>query len=56
MVYGDYDVDGVCSTTVIVEFLRRVGAEVHSMQTDVLKVMVSTKTPYSILPPKQRFW
>jgi len=28
MVYGDYDVDGVCSTTVIVEFLRQVGANV----------------------------
>ena len=27
-VYGDYDVDGVCSTTVIVEFLRQVGATV----------------------------
>lgn len=27
-VYGDYDVDGVCSTTVLVEFLRRVGAQV----------------------------
>ena len=24
-VYGDYDVDGVCSTTVLVEFLRQVG-------------------------------
>ncbi|MBT6178027.1 MAG: single-stranded-DNA-specific exonuclease RecJ [Deltaproteobacteria bacterium] len=27
-VYGDYDVDGVCSTTVLVEFLRQVGAVV----------------------------
>ena len=29
MVYGDYDVDGVCSTTVLVEFLRQVGAQVN---------------------------
>jgi single-stranded-DNA-specific exonuclease len=27
-VYGDYDVDGVCSTALIVEFLRRIGAKV----------------------------
>ncbi len=25
-IYGDYDVDGVCATTVLVEFLREVGA------------------------------
>ncbi|MEK7705845.1 MAG: single-stranded-DNA-specific exonuclease RecJ [Myxococcota bacterium] len=28
-VYGDYDVDGVCSTALLVEFLRQVGAEVR---------------------------
>lgn len=28
IVYGDYDVDGVCATTVLVEFLREVGARV----------------------------
>lgn len=28
MIYGDYDVDGVASTTVMVEFLTRVGARV----------------------------
>lgn len=27
-IYGDYDVDGVCATTVLVELLRRVGADV----------------------------
>jgi single-stranded-DNA-specific exonuclease len=27
-VYGDYDVDGVCATTVLVDFLQRVGAKV----------------------------
>ena len=27
VVYGDYDVDGVCSTAVIMDFLERVGAE-----------------------------
>jgi single-stranded-DNA-specific exonuclease len=27
-VYGDYDVDGVCSTSVLVDFLQRVGANV----------------------------
>ena len=28
VIYGDYDVDGVCSTTILVEFLRSVGATV----------------------------
>lgn len=28
VVWGDYDVDGVCSTTVVVDFLQRVGAKV----------------------------
>ncbi len=28
VVYGDYDVDGVCSATILVEFLTSVGAEV----------------------------
>ena len=28
-VYGDYDVDGVCSTAILVEFLRTVGADVE---------------------------
>jgi single-stranded-DNA-specific exonuclease len=27
-IYGDYDVDGVCATTVLVDFLRRVGGRV----------------------------
>ena len=27
VVYGDYDVDGVCSTTVLMDFLERVGAD-----------------------------
>src|SRR5262245_5665141 len=27
-VYGDYDVDGVCSTSVLVDFLAKVGADV----------------------------
>ncbi len=29
VVYGDYDVDGVCSTALLVEFLREVGANVE---------------------------
>lgn len=27
-IYGDYDVDGICSTSIIVEFLRKVNAKV----------------------------
>lgn len=29
VVYGDYDVDGVCATAILVEFLRGVGAQVN---------------------------
>lgn len=29
LVFGDYDVDGITSTTILVEFLRHFGADVH---------------------------
>ena len=34
IVYGDYDVDGVCSTAVILDFMKRVGAECDFLLPD----------------------
>ena len=34
VVYGDYDVDGVSSTALLLDFLERVGARVHALLPD----------------------
>ena len=45
VVYGDYDVDGVCSTAVIMDFLERVGAECGYLLPD------RHKDGYGLKPP-----
>ena len=45
VVYGDYDVDGVCSTTVLMDFLERVGADCDCLLPD------RHKDGYGLKPP-----
>ena len=45
VVYGDYDVDGVCSTAVIMDFLERVGADCDYLLPD------RHKDGYGLKPP-----
>ena len=45
VVYGDYDVDGVCSTAVILDFLERVGADCDYLLPD------RHKDGYGLKPP-----
>ena len=45
VVYGDYDVDGVCSTAVIMDFLERVGANCDYLLPD------RHKDGYGLKPP-----
>ena len=45
VVYGDYDVDGVCSTAVIMDFLEKVGAECGYLLPD------RHKDGYGLKPP-----
>ena len=45
VVYGDYDVDGVCSTVVIIDFLERVGANCDYLLPD------RHKDGYGLKPP-----
>ena len=45
VVYGDYDVDGVCSTTVLMDFLERVGAACDCLLPD------RHKDGYGLKPP-----
>ncbi len=45
VVYGDYDVDGVCSTAVLMDFLERVGADCDCLLPD------RHKDGYGLEPP-----
>ena len=45
VVYGDYDVDGVCSTTVLMDFLKHVGADCDCLLPD------RHKDGYGLKPP-----
>ena len=45
VVYGDYDVDGVCSTAVLMDFLERVGADCDCLLPD------RHKDGYGLKPP-----
>ena len=45
VVYGDYDVDGVCSTTVLMDFLEYVGADCDCLLPD------RHKDGYGLKPP-----
>ena len=45
VVYGDYDVDGVCSTTVLMDFLEHVGADCDCLLPD------RHKDGYGLKPP-----
>ncbi len=45
VVYGDYDVDGVCSTAVLMDFLERVGADCDGLLPD------RHKDGYGLKPP-----
>lgn len=45
VVYGDYDVDGVCSTAVLMDFIERVGADCDCLLPD------RHKDGYGLKPP-----
>ena len=53
LVYGDYDADGVTSTTILVQTLQKLGAEVGwYILIDLAKVMVQINMPFKMLTMK----